>query len=102
MSRNEIRLFNSPTTSTLRFDTGQLGPLRQVIARIPALQELTRDIVTFRLVVDANFVIQELIHRIRCPHHGLSAFEELVKATVIDVYAPRWLDTEMVTAIPKA
>lgn len=103
MSANQTRLLNSPPVSTLRFDTGQLGVLRQVIARIPALQASIADIATFRLVVDANFVIQELIHRIRCPHHGASAFEELVKATVIDVFAPRWLDTEVTTsAIPKA
>jgi predicted nucleic acid-binding protein len=91
-----------PVASTLRFDTIQLGPLRQVIASIPALQETIGGIATFRLVVDANFAIQELIHRIKCPQHGPSAFEELVKATVIEAHAPRWLDTEMVTAIPKA
>lgn len=90
------------STPTPRFDTAQLGPLRSVIARLPALQACIGNIVQFRLVVDANFVIQELIHRIRRPDHGPSAFEELIKATVIDVYAPRWLDMEMVTAIPKA
>jgi predicted nucleic acid-binding protein len=90
-------------TSTLRFDTGQIGPLRKLLEQVPSLRASMGDFVRFRLVVDANFVIQELIHRIRAPHHGASAFEELVKATVIDVFAPRWLETEMVSsAIPKA
>lgn len=85
------------------YDTAQLGPLRQVATQIPALRAAIGDIARFRLVIDANFVVQELIHRIRCPHHGASAFEELVKATVIDVFAPRWLEMEITTsAIPKA
>jgi predicted nucleic acid-binding protein len=87
----------------MRFDTAQIGPLREIVAQIPALRALIGDILRLRLVVDANFVIGELIHRVRHPDRGASAFEELVKATVIDVFAPRWLETEMTTStIPKA
>lgn len=90
-------------TSTIRFDTAHLGILRQLAARIPFLQASIGDVVKLRLVVDANFVIAELIYRSRYPNRGATAFEELVRATVIDVFAPRWLDTEMTTsAIPKA
>lgn len=74
-----------------------------MVAQIPALQASIGDIARFRLVVDANFVISELIHRVRHPERGASAFVELVKATLIEVFAPRWLETEMTTsAIPKA
>lgn len=70
---------------------------------MPALQGAIGNIAQLRLIIDANFVVAELIHRIRHPHHGATALEELVKATVIEVFAPRWLDTEMTTStIPKA
>jgi predicted nucleic acid-binding protein len=85
-------------TTSFRFDTGQLGSLRGVLAQIPALRASIGDIAQFRLVVDANFVASELLHRIRHPERGASAFVELVKATLIEVFAPRWLETEMTTS----
>lgn len=38
---------------------------------------------------------QNLIYRVRHPDRGATALEEMVKATVIDVFAPRSLDIEM-------
>ncbi len=38
------------------------------------------------------------MQRVRHPESG-TALEELIRATVVDAYAPRWLDTEMLSAI---
>jgi predicted nucleic acid-binding protein len=90
-------------TPTSRFDTAQIGPMRKFVAQIPALQASIGNIAQLRLIVDANFVVGELIYRVRHPHRGATALEELVKSTVIEAFAPRWLDTEMTTStIPKA
>ena len=88
--------------AAIRFDTSQLGHIRKIIDQVPALRASIGEIARFKLVADANFVIQELIHAVRCPNHGASAFEEMVKASVIEVFAPRWLETEMTIAISKA
>jgi predicted nucleic acid-binding protein len=81
-----------------RFDTAQIGPLRNILARFANLKPAVGDFVQFRVVVDANFVIQELMQRVRFPERR-TALEELIRATVIDAYAPRWLDFEMPSAI---
>jgi hypothetical protein len=90
--------------SRLDFDTAQIAALRGVVARFSELRAAIGDIVQFRVIVDANFVIQTLIHRVRFPARGATAtaIEELVRATVLDVVAPRWLESELVSAIPKA
>jgi predicted nucleic acid-binding protein len=82
---------------TPRFDTAQIGPLRDVLTKF-GLKSGIGDFVRFRVVVDANFVIQELMQRVRYPERR-TALEELIRATVIDAYAPRWLDCEMESAI---
>lgn len=81
-----------------RFDTAHIGPLRDLLNRFAKLKPTIGDFVRFRVVVDANFVIQDLTQRVRHPERG-TALEELIRATVVDAYAPRWLDTEMVSAI---
>lgn len=52
------------------------------------------------MIVDANFVIQDLIHKVRHPEWA-TALEEMIRASVIEAYAPRWLETEMISAIPQ-
>jgi len=81
-----------------RFDTAQIGPLRDLLSRFANLKPTIGDFVRFRVVVDANFIIQDLTQRVRHPERG-TALEELIRATVVDAYAPRWLDTEMLSAI---
>lgn len=76
----------------------KLGPLRELLKTVSTLRTSIADIVQFRVVVDANYVVQDLIYRTRHPERGATAIEELVKATVIDVFAPRWLD--IVTCSP--
>jgi hypothetical protein len=85
-----------------RFDTAQIGPLRELLKKLSTLKALIAEIVLFRVVVDANYVVQSLIYRVRHPDRGATALEEMVKATVIDVFAPRWLDIEMASAIRQA
>jgi predicted nucleic acid-binding protein len=88
-----------PSTGTSpRFDTGQIGPLRDILCRFGNLKATIGDFVRIRVVVDANFVIQELMQRVRYPERR-TALEEVVRATVIEAYAPRWLDKEMESAI---
>jgi hypothetical protein len=83
---------------SVRFDTSQIGRLREILERFSTLKQIVGDFVRFRVVIDANFVIQELIQRVRFPER-CTALEELILATVIDAYAPRWLDEEMVSAV---
>jgi predicted nucleic acid-binding protein len=85
---------------SVRFDTSQIGRLRELLERFSTLKQIVGDFVRFRVVIDANFVIQELIQRVRFPER-CTALEELIQATVIDAYAPRWLDEEMVSAVTK-
>lgn len=85
-----------------RFGTAQIGALREILKRFSTLKSSIEDFVQFRVIVDANYVVQTLIYQVRHPERGPSAVEELVKATVMDVFAPRWLDTEMKSAIAQA
>ncbi len=85
-----------------QFDTAQIGPLREILKKFSALKSSIEDFVQFRVIVDANYVVQTLIYQVRYPDRGPTAIEELVKATVMDVFAPRWLDIEMKSAIQQA
>jgi predicted nucleic acid-binding protein len=53
----------------------------------------------FRVVIDANFVIRDLLQKIKYPGRGRTALEEVVRAGVLEVYAPRWLETDLTSAI---
>lgn len=85
-----------------QFDTAQIGPLREILKKFSVLKSSIEDFVQFRVIVDANYVVQTLIYQVRYPDRGPTAIEELVKATVMDVFAPRWLDIEMKSAIRQA
>src|ERR1700724_3773808 len=84
-----------------RFDTAQLGPLREVVKKLFTMNIPICDIIQVRIVVDANSVIADLIWKVRYPERGLTALEELIKATVIIAHAPLWLEIEMASAIPQ-
>jgi hypothetical protein len=47
-----------------RFDTAQIGLLREILPRFGNLRATLGDFVRIRVVVDANFVIQELMQRV--------------------------------------
>lgn len=85
-----------------RVDTAQIVQLRGVLERYSALKSSLGSFVQFRVIVDANFIIQELTQHLRYPARGKTALEELIVSTVVKAYAPRWLDCEMPSAIKQA
>lgn len=85
--------------TTARFDTGQLGLLREMVKKLAAHKVVITGIVQFTVVVDVNMVVPDLVYRVRFPDRGATAFEELIRSTVLVAHAPRWLDIEMVSAI---
>jgi hypothetical protein len=84
---------------TARFDTGQIGPLREIVKKLAAMKVSIGGIVQFSVVVDVNIVVPDLLYRVRHPERGATALEELIRSTVIVAHAPRWLDIEMASAI---
>lgn len=93
-----------PTGSTSAaehaFDTSSLAMLRQWLERNPAVYEQLGAIARFKLVIDANFVLADLRYRGKHPMRGPTALEELVRSTVFEVHAPRWLETEIAKHLP--
>src|SRR5258708_24148623 len=85
--------------TTARFDTGQLGPLREMVNKLAALKVAIPGIVQFSVVVDVNMVVPDLVYRVRFPERGARALEELIRSPVVVAHAPRWLDIEMVSAV---
>src|SRR5579871_1652166 len=76
-------------------DSATLASLRAFIALRPVFQQIAGTIAKFTVVLDANIAVNDLIHKYKYPHVGLTALEEAVKATVLEVHAPRHLDREM-------
>jgi hypothetical protein len=89
------------TFSSVRFDTRQLKPLRSILSRFAASNLQLANLFQLEIVVDANAIIGDLIYKVRHPERGATALEELIAATVVVAHAPRWLDTDMASAIPK-
>lgn len=85
---------------TERFDTGTLGFLRSFVERIPMLMASTGAIPRFPIVIDANALVRAMLQRLRYPGRG-TLIEELTRATILEVHAPRWLEIEMRSAIPQ-
>lgn len=85
----------------IRFDTRQIRLLRDWLANNQACVGSIGHFAQFRVVVDANFVIRDLIQKVRYPERGFTALEEMAQATVVEVFAPRWLEEDMASAIPQ-
>ena len=49
----------------------------------------------FKVVLDANIAIADLLHKLKTPGLRQTAIEECARAGTLEVYAPRWLDEEM-------
>jgi len=86
---------------SLRFDTSRLRALREVLDQNPEIHKLVGQIFSVRIIVDANFVIADLMRRVRFPDRGITALEEVANASVVEVYAPTWLDEEIESVIPR-
>ena len=76
-------------------DSAMLSNLRSLISAQPALQAAGGDLLHYTVIIDANFVVSDLLRKHKRPELGRTAVEELVESSVLDVYAPRWLDLEM-------
>lgn len=79
-------------------DSAKLAELRQFVETYPSLEGTLGKIAEFKVVIDANIAIQDLLHKYQNPHHGQTAIEETFKSSTLKLYAPRWLDTEMVSS----
>jgi predicted nucleic acid-binding protein len=81
-------------------DTANIGALRLMLKKLEAMSFRLGEIIQFEVVIDANRVIGDLIQKAKHPERG-TAVEELIKATVLTVHAPYWLEQEMASAIPQ-
>ena len=84
-------------------DSATLNEIRKFLELRPSIQRLVGLPIQFKVVMDANIAIADVLRKARMPHLPQTAIEECVRAGSLLVYAPRWLDTEMTTsAIPQA
>lgn len=86
-------------TDDFMIDTSGLTLFRELAKKSRQLAELIGKILQFRIVVDANVVISDLRQKILHPERGNTALEELMASSVLIVIAPRWLETDMDSAI---
>src|SRR3990167_8375963 len=86
-------------TRDLRIDTINIRQLRTLLDSNRELLASIGQFAQFRVVIDANFVIRDLLQKIKYPGRGRTALEEVVRAGVLEVYAPRWLETDLTSAI---
>lgn len=85
----------------INLDSSLLAQVRALAHAHSALANLVSGIAEFRLIIDANFVVSDLLQKIRHPEWA-TAVEELIRCSVFVVIAPRWLETELVeSALPQ-
>ena len=83
-------------------DSEILATLRVFVGLYPALRQVAGPIAQFKIILDANMAVADLIHKYRHPHLRQTAIEETIKSSAIELHAPSWLDTEMIgSAIPQ-
>jgi len=83
-------------------DSASLSDLRSLLSFYPQLQQIAGAIAEFRVVLDANMAVSDLLHKYKKPDSKQTALEECIKSSVMQVYAPAWLDREMTkSAIPQ-
>lgn len=83
-------------------DSKVLASLRVFLELYPELEKLTGKIAQYKIVIDANAAISDLLHKHKNPHLKQTAIEEAAKSSAVELHAPIWLDTEMVeSAIPQ-
>jgi len=83
-------------------DSELLSTLRSFVEAYPALEKVTGEVAQFKIVLDANIAVGDLIFKYRNPHVRQTAIEETVKSSAMELYAPTWLEKEMVgSTIPQ-
>lgn len=83
-------------------DSEILASLRVFVGLYPSLAQVAGPIAQYKIVLDANIAVGDLLHKYKNPHIRQTALEETVKSSAIELHAPSWLDKEMtVSAIPQ-
>lgn len=82
----------------LRIDTGNIRLLRAFVDSGRELLASIEQFAQLRVVIDVNFVISDLLLKIKYPGRGKTALEELVHSSVLEIFAPRWLEKELPSA----
>lgn len=82
-------------------DSGLLRTIADLVVAHPALGEHVGRFAQFVVVVDANTVIRDLIHRVRFPEKGKTALQELIDSSVVQAWAPNWLEPEVTKNLPR-
>ncbi len=82
--------------------SASLVDLRRFLEVYQPLQPVVGEIAQFRVVLDANIAIADLLFKYKNPEVKQTAIEECIKSSAMPVYAPLWLNQEMIeSAIPK-
>jgi len=80
-----------------------LAALRGFLEQSPELEKHLGRIAHFVVVLDANMAVGDLLHKAKNPGVKQTKIEEITKSSVITLYAPTWLDKEMMSStIPQA
>ncbi len=83
-------------------DSKTLAELRAFVGLYPALEKATGPIAQFKIVIDANMAISDLLYKHKHPHISQTAIEEVAKSSAVELHAPVWLNEEMVgSTIPQ-
>lgn len=83
-------------------DSEILASLRVFVGLCPSLAQVAGPIAQYKIVLDANIAVGDLLHKYKNPHIRQTALEETVKSSAIELHAPSWLDREMTgSAIPQ-
>lgn len=85
-------------TQDLRIDTKHIKWLRSSLNTHKELLSSISQFAQLRVVIDVNIVVSDLLHKIKHTERGDTAIEELVQASVFEVFAPRWLEEELSSA----
>jgi len=89
-----IDILDNTTAGMIRSD--MLRPIREFAATIPWMREMGLP-VQFRVVIDANVVLSDLLWltRKRSNPHARTGLQEVVDAGTLLAIAPSWLDQEV-------
>lgn len=85
-------------TQKWRVDTGNIKLLRALLDRHREFLSSIEQFVRLRVVIDVNFVVSDLLQKIKYSGRGNTALEELAQSSVLEIFAPRWLETELSSA----
>lgn len=89
-------------TEEFYLDSETLAGLRQFVSLYPQLEKMIGPIAQYKVIIDANIAISDLLHKHKFPDRKQTAIEELVRSSALKLHAPIWLNTEMVgSTIPK-